>query len=191
MKTPCWKRMSSGKYIDLNAFTSEDVKVLDIETSLNNILRFNGHHSEVKPLTVAQHSLLCLELARLIEPEDNELHTWVFCHDFAEAYIGDVATPVKKAMGSIWYNFASPIEATVDRAIMGQTCPAEMHDRVKIYDLCALDIERRVMWSSQYGKDKWPTAPLNLGTVSDKEDLFMSLPDYVPVGQIMSELLAG
>ena len=166
--------MSSGKYIDLNNFKEEDVDLGDIEVSLNHINRFTGHHSDVPPLTVAQHSLLCLTLAEMDDPEDRLLHKWVFVHDFAEAYIGDVATPVKRAMGSLWHNFADPIEATVDRAIMGKTMPPEMHDQVKMYDLCALDIERRVMWNSQFGKDKWPTAPINFGNIKDKEQLFFN-----------------
>jgi hypothetical protein len=43
---------------------------------------------------------------------------------------------------------------------------------VKVYDLLALDIERRVMWSSQYGKDKWPMAPFSIGSLEDKKMLF-------------------
>lgn len=186
--TYCWKRMSSGKYIDLANFTSEDVEIADIEVSLNQIVRFTGHYSDVPPLTVAEHSLLCLQLAQMLEPDDKELHRWVFMHDFAEAYIGDVATPVKRAMGSHWYNFATPIEQSVERALTGLTMAPDMHDKVKVYDLAALDIERRVIWKSQYGKDKWPTSPLNLGTVEDKETLFKSVVGYLEIAEIWESL---
>lgn len=186
--TQCWKRMSSGRYIDLANFTEEDVEMVDIETSLNNIARFTGHYSDEKPLSVAEHSLLCLNLAKLMEPDDGELHLWVFMHDFAEAYIGDVATPVKRAMGDRWHSFATPIEQTVERACMGLTMPPEMHDRVKLYDLSALDIERRVMWSSQYGKDKWPMAPLNFGTIDDKKSFFYEVKGEIRVRNIWESL---
>lgn len=188
MKTPCWKRLSSGKYVDLANFTSSDVELADISTSLNGIERFTGHWKDTPPLTVAQHSFLCLMLAQIMEPDDEELHRWVFCHDFAEAYIGDVASPVKKAMGSAWYDFANPIEATVELAVMGKHISPEMSDRVKVYDLCSLDIERRVMWSSQYGKDKWPMAPLNFGTLEDKANLFENAKKHIDMVSVWETL---
>ena len=168
----CWKRMSSGRYIDLENLVPEDMDIADVETSLNHIQRFTGHHKDAKPLTVAQHTLLCLTMAELFEPDDLELHKAVLVHDFAETYIGDVATPVKRAMGDRWHSFATPIEQLVEMAFYGSYIGPELHDRVKLYDLASLDIERRVMWSSQYGKDKWPACPLNVGTLEDKMELY-------------------
>ena len=181
--------MSSGRYIDLMALTSETMEIEDIETSLNYILRFTGHHKDREPLSVAQHSLLCLTMAELFEPDDYELHLAVFTHDFAEAYIGDVASPVKKAIGDRWYSFATPIEEAAEIAFYGSPMDPEMHDRVKTYDLAALDIERRVMWSSQYGKDKWPACPMNVGTIEDKTSLFDAVcGNYVEVKDIWKGL---
>lgn len=188
MTKPCWKRLSSGKYIDLANFTPECVELSDISTSLNGIERFTGHWKDTPPLNVAQHSYMCLLLAQIMEPDEKELHQWVFSHDFAEAYIGDVATPVKKAMGKFWYDFAGPIEASVELAVMGCEMPPEMADRVKVYDLCALDIERRVMWSSQYGKDKWPMAPLNFGTLEDKQNIFDNARIHVDIEAVWEKL---
>lgn len=164
--------MSSGKYVDLNNLTPEDMVIEDVNTALNNIIRFTGHYKDSRPLTVAQHSLLCLTMAELFEPDDDDLHLATLTHDFAEAYIGDVASPVKQAMGDRWYSFAKPIEQTVEIAFYGSNMDPEMHDRVKLYDLAALDIERRVMWSSQYGKEKWPASPLNVGSMEDKLQLY-------------------
>lgn len=168
----CWKRMSSGKYVDLNNLSYNYLDIDDVCTSLENIIRFTGHYKDVSPLTVAQHSLLCLHMGQVFEPDDTDLHLALVTHDFAEAYIGDVSTPVKKAMGDKWYNFAQPIEDIVEQRFFGGVVSPELHHRVKIYDLAALDIERRVMWSSQYGKDKWPACPLNVGTIEDKAELF-------------------
>lgn len=170
--------MSSGKYVDLNNLRLEDMNIEDIGRSLSHILRFTGHFKDVPPLSVAQHSLLCLYMGQLFEPDDTELHLALLTHDFAEAYIGDVSSPVKKAMGDKWYNFAQPIEDLVDIRFFGSLVPPELHDRVKTYDLAALDIERRVMWGSQYGKDKWPACPLNVGTIEDKTELFKAAKNY-------------
>lgn len=169
---PCWKRLSSGKYVDLNNLQAENLDVKDIETALGGINRFTGHFKDVPPLNVAEHSMLCLQMGRIFEPDDLELHLALLTHDFAEAYIGDVASPVKQVLGDRWYNFATPIEELVELTFYGSYMDPEMHSRVKIYDLASLDIERRVMWSSQYGKDKWPACPLNVGTLEDKQNMF-------------------
>lgn len=183
------KRMASGRYVDLTCLTLEDLSLYDIEKSLNHILRFTGHYKDRPPLTVAQHSQLCLNMAQMFEPDDYKLHLAVFTHDFAEAYIGDVASPVKRMIGDAWYKFAKPIEDLVEKAFNGFLVDAELHERVKMYDLAALDIERRVLWSSQYGKDKWPACPLNVGTIEDKTVLFDNVSDsYIDIEQIWKEL---
>lgn len=169
---PAWKRLSSGAYIDLNNFNEEDVNIDDIETSLNMTYRFNGHGKEADPLTVAQHSYLCLQLAKMMYPEDWELHRKVFIHDFAEAYIGDIASPVKKALGKAWYDFADPIEDVVNSRFLSTPVTAEDKQKIKLCDLTSLDIERRCMWKSQLGKNKWPTGHANFGNMQDKFDLF-------------------
>lgn len=177
-KPNCWKRLSSGKYVDLNNLNMDDVSISDVETSLNHIIRFTGHHCDEEPLTVAQHSYLCYHLAQTFEPDEYELHLAVLTHDFAECVLGDVSSPVKWAMGDKWYNFAMPIEKIFEKKFLGKLVSPELHQRVKLYDLAAMDIERRVLWSSQYGKDKWPASPLNLGTIEDKQELFHSVNGY-------------
>lgn len=175
VKLPAWKRVSSGKYVDLNNLTSFDIKLSDIETSLNNITRFTGHYKNLPPLTVAQHSFLCLMLAQEEEPENYELQIRTFIHDFAEAYIGDVATPVKKVMGQAWKDFSKPIEKIVEETFLPQPCSIAMREQVKIYDALSLDIERRSMWRDQTGKDKWPKLSVPASTpLADKQELFRS-----------------
>lgn len=167
-----WKRMSSGRYVDLLNLSEDDLDIKDIEVALNYIYRFTGHHKDEEPLTVAQHSVLTKKLAEYYEPEDKELHLACLVHDFAEAYIGDISSPVKWAMGPLYRKFSDPIEELVNKKFFGKDVDPELHDRIKVYDLAALDIERRMLWSSQYGKDKWPTNPLNTGTMADKSVWF-------------------
>ncbi len=155
---PQWKRVTSGKYVDLLDFKPEDVNLQDIETALNRTVRFTGH-GEIQPLTVAQHSWLCWQLASRDHPTDYVLQLAVLLHDAAEAYIGEVVTPVKKALGASWYNFAGPIEYTVEFVLL-PSLPSEdevLKAKVKYYDAMSLDIERRALWKSQRGKNKWPS----------------------------------
>ncbi len=187
--TNAWKRMSSGKYLDLNCLLPEDILLSDIETSLNNQVRFGGHWKDMPPLTVAQHSYLCLEMARMFEPDDYELHREVFMHDFEECYVGDIVTPVKRMLGSEWSKFLDPIKRAVRHSLFEEELiDPEMEIHVKAYDIASLDIERRVMWSSTYGKDKWPACPLNVGTYQDKLDLFNSVPEYISIEEVWGEL---
>ena len=172
MANEAWKRMSSGIYVDLNNLKKEDIRLEDIEVSLNNTVRFNGHAGDRKPLTVAQHSLLCMWIARSLYPDDPELYKYVLAHDFAEAYIGDVATPVKKALGKSFYDWADPIEELVDIVIVGYHPRGECYEKVKLCDRLSLDIERRAMWKDQRGTDKWPQVPIDFGLVRERVKMF-------------------
>lgn len=188
-KPPAWKRLSSGQYVDLNNFTEKDVNITDIEYSLNHIIRFTGHGKNLRPLTVAQHSLLCCELAKEEEPDNFELQLRALSHDFAEAYIGDVATPVKKVMGEAWHQFARPIEQTVELALIGSLASEAIRVQVKIYDAISLDIERRSIWRDQTGKDKWPKL-VSTKTLNEKLDRFRwaASYEYVPLTELFFEL---
>jgi hypothetical protein len=71
----------------------------DIAHSLSNQCRFTGH---VKYFySVAEHSVRCLDLAYTLggEYDDTQLLRTVLLHDASEAYLSDIARPVKHAAG--------------------------------------------------------------------------------------------
>lgn len=176
--TNYWKRVSSGKYLDLGNLKEEDLDIKDIQISLNQIKRFTGHHKDEEPLTVAQHSYLCYLLAKKFEPEDYELQLAVLTHDFAEMLLGDVSSPIKWILGDKWYNFAVPIERIFEKKFFGREVDHELHQRIKMYDLASMDIERRVLWRSTLGANKWPKCFLDTGNIYEKEDLFYTVNAY-------------
>lgn len=77
----------SGRVVDLSRFSEDDICVDDIAHALSQIIRFTGHAKA--PYSVAQHSLLVAE----ISPPEHRL--WALLHDASEAYLGDVASPLK------------------------------------------------------------------------------------------------
>lgn len=78
---------STGRFVDLLHPKPEMVAIEDIAHALSKINRFTGHTS--RPYTVADHCLLASYMGiggRLA----------CLLHDAAEAYLGDVASPLKR-----------------------------------------------------------------------------------------------
>lgn len=85
----------TGKRLHLDAPAIEEIDVADIAHSLSLLCRFNGQCSHF--YSVAQHSVHVSELAECIGPKDRKREFAIagLLHDAAEAYIGDIVSPVK------------------------------------------------------------------------------------------------
>ncbi len=92
MQTPTWIRTYSGKKFQIFDPKQKDILIEDIAHSLSLICRFTGHTEEL--YSVGQHSLLVMELC------PDELKLEGLTHDFPEAYVTDLATPIKKQLPS-------------------------------------------------------------------------------------------
>ena len=78
----------TGKWVDVFNPTPEMFCIEDIAHALSNLCRFNGHCK--KFYSVAEHSV---HLSHSFQ--DTDFCRWALLHDSAEAYIGDLVTPVK------------------------------------------------------------------------------------------------
>lgn len=181
-----WKRFASGKYVDLANIQEKDIDLNDITTSLNQIRRFGGHYKDVPPLTVAQHTALCIILANQLFPGDAELRRAIAIHDFGEAYYGDITTPLKRILGPALLQFTKPIDKVINRKFFGQEdIPFNIKDLVKICDTLSMDIERRVMWKDQRGLDYWPESQdgfnleMKRGLFYSVKDRYISFEEYL------------
>lgn len=88
-----WIQTATGLRVNPLSMKPEDVDIADIAHALANLCRFTGHTREF--YSVAQHSVL---VSRLLERWgcDPWVQLWGLMHDAAEAYLGDVASPMKR-----------------------------------------------------------------------------------------------
>lgn len=122
-----------------------DIRLEDIIHALPRIPRFTAHAVGPWPWTVADHLLLCLELAQKVCPTDRKLHASVLVHDFHEAYIGDISNPLKRTISIVaGKDVLKEIEGYLDAAIheaIGFTPEPDHADVVHEIDMLALSIE--------------------------------------------------
>lgn len=124
-------RTYTGKKFYPLAPRAEDVDIVDIAHALSMKCRFTGHTREF--YSVAQHSFYVSELCK----PPHKL--WGLMHDAAEAYLPDVATPVKNQIPHF-----REIEDKVLRVIasaIGLEYP--MPPDVKKWDSFMLSVEKR------------------------------------------------
>ena len=95
-----WQRMLSGRRLDLLDPSPFDVEIEDIAHGLARVARWNGQTIGDYPFSVAQHSLLVLDIARQISPRlDAGAGLVVLLHDAPEYVIGDMISPFKAIIG--------------------------------------------------------------------------------------------
>ena len=125
-----WLQTASGLAFDLLDPKPEQICIGDIATALSRLVRFTGH----SPYSVAQHSVA---VSRMV-PARHALAGLL--HDSHEAYCGDVATPIKRAIGPAWRTLEDRCWAAVAAKFgLDVTIPEE----VKRADLADLSNEKR------------------------------------------------
>lgn len=85
-----WIQTYSGLKFDVMKPDIKAISLIDIAHALGHICRFTGH--SVHFYSVAQHS----NIVSLMFPTGSNESKWGLMHDAAEAYIQDVARPVKQ-----------------------------------------------------------------------------------------------
>lgn len=95
-----WQRMLSGRRLDILDPSPVDVELSDIAHGLARVSRWNGQTIGDYPFSVAQHSVLVLELFRAANPDaDAKGQLQALLHDAPEYVMGDIISPFKAVMG--------------------------------------------------------------------------------------------
>ena len=126
-----WIMTFSGRRFNPFEPELEAISILDIAHALSHVARFTGHTSH--HYSVAQHSVL---VSRMCDPKDALAG---LLHDGSEAYLNDLARPVKRHPGMEVYREA---EARLQALIFERFgLPAEMPASVKEADnqLCIIE----------------------------------------------------
>lgn len=134
MKT--MKALPSGQAIDLADPTTYEFKVEEIDHLLSRLKRFNGFG-----MSVANHSIMVADTLYSLTGNPH-IALRGLLHDSAEAYIGDISTPMKEALGQqvslIEENMLAAIEKKL--GVLTQFNLA-VQPLVKLVDMMALHYE--------------------------------------------------
>lgn len=87
-----WIQTFTGRRVDLLHPDPEQIDPVDIAHALANQCRFNGHCKMF--YSVAEHSMLGAAMAS----PDLEVARYFLLHDAAEAYLGDIVSPLKELL---------------------------------------------------------------------------------------------
>jgi 5'-deoxynucleotidase YfbR-like HD superfamily hydrolase len=131
-----WQRMLSGRRLDILDPSPLDVELTDIAHGLARVARWNGQTIGDFPFSVAQHSVLVLEIFRALNPEaDARAELYALLHDAPEYVMGDIISPFKAAMGGNYKEVENRLLSAVHlRFSLGATPPAVLARQIKKAD---------------------------------------------------------
>lgn len=86
----------SGKIFDPLDPKPDQIDINDIAWALSRQPRFAGHTIPYIPYSVAQHSI---QVMKELAPHGFKMQFHGLMHDAAEAYLGDIPSPIKKIPG--------------------------------------------------------------------------------------------
>lgn len=160
-----WITTYTGRKIELLSPNPEDISIQDIAKGLSNVCRFAGQIQDF--YSVAEHSI---HVARLLQDHSATWDTVVagLLHDAAEAYIGDITSPLKQHLPD--YRFIEQrVEGSIQRHFQ-EVINWHNVDRMQIKraDLAMLNIEAVEfygeehvrMWSERIPKERLPVMEL-------------------------------
>ncbi len=147
-----WILTGSGRVVDLLDPDVNSIALEDIARNLSRLARFSGSTRGHFLYSVAQHSVLVADIVKSLS-EDPLAPRYALLHDAHEAYVGDITSPVKRALGPDGLQALRDMTDRLDLAIWAHFgLPEPDYDMklaVKRADMIALASERRDLMSSE------------------------------------------
>lgn len=179
--------MVSGKLVDLLHMRQGDLNIWDIAWGLKHLNRFTGQTPV--PWSVLSHTGLCYmlliqEQGQAVNPVDQLA---VLLHDATEAYLGDVARPLKHT--SMWDDYRQvedALQTTIfQRFGIANAVTEETFALIKRYDNQALAIEFDRFFPTLRGHAYAPpyvyTQPNNPTLVDAMPQQFIEIAKYLAI----------
>jgi uncharacterized protein len=138
-----WQRMLSGRRLDLIDPSPVDIEIIDIAHGLARLARWNGQTAGAHVFSVAQHSLLVLDIASRLRP-DLSAHEQMLTllHDSPEYVIGDMISPFKSIIGHDYKAIEERLLGAIHlRFGLPPLTPASTRNRIKRADRIAAFLE--------------------------------------------------
>ena len=131
-----WQRMLSGRRLDILDPSPLDIELSDIAHGLARVARWNGQTLGDFPFSVAQHSILVLEIFKTLDPEaDDRALLYALLHDAPEYVMGDIISPFKTVMGGNYKEVEGRLQAAIYlRFSLGAVPPTALARRIKRAD---------------------------------------------------------
>jgi hypothetical protein len=135
-----WHIMADGHEMSLHNPVPDDFEIKRAAHSLAQINRFNGN--TCRPYSVAEHSLLCAEIAEEVLHADAHGVFACLMHDLHEVATGDQITPSKDVIGPGWAAFEHTHEQLVRAKFSLHSTRHYYSQLVHTVDRMALAVER-------------------------------------------------
>ena len=115
----------------------EQIDIEDIAHSLAVQVRFTGHCKEF--YSIAEHSINVMDIV----PPEHKL--WALLHDAGEAYLTDVASPIKKYLTNYKQMEKKIMDVICDKFGLDHDMPPIVHE----HDMQLLSVESHHLMTSQ------------------------------------------
>lgn len=138
-----WQRMLSGRRLDLLNPSPLDIEIEDIAHGLSRVARWNGQTSGSHAFSVAQHCLLCDDIAQMRRKGlSRTTRLAVLLHDAAEYVVGDLISPFKAAVGMDYKAFEDRLRQAIHvRFDLPPRMSEDIELMIKRVDRCAAHLE--------------------------------------------------
>ncbi|MCB1439831.1 MAG: HD family hydrolase [Nitratireductor sp.] len=138
-----WQRMLSGRRLDLLEPSPLDVEIEDIAHGLARVARWNGQTRGDHAFSVAQHSILVLEIfSGALGETDPANQLTCLLHDAPEYVIGDMISPFKAVMGGDYKVIEERLQAAIHmRFSLPAATPVRLKQKIKKADTIAAFFE--------------------------------------------------